>query len=287
MTEVQLDELVLCKPYFDRNGLIVAEDDSGQQLGFTHAAFGPSADQSDLDYTRGTTCLVMVKPGDQQIEIAARLLEAGESYLREGGATLLYGGGLDQTAPYYHGLYGGSSPPGILLSDALQTRLFRQAGYESADQRVIVERRLVGFRPPIDRDIMQIRRKYKLDRSPEPLPAAWWSACTWGQLDIVRFELVAGRTPAGWLAFWDVEPLASSWGVHAMGLLNYSLDGTGNDTAIMTYLLGESMREMQSHGVTIVEAQVREDDGQLRDACLRLGFTEVDKGIRYRKQVTD
>ena len=49
MTAVMFDELVLCKPYFDRLGLIVAEL-GGKAVGFAHAAFGCSEDGTSLNH---------------------------------------------------------------------------------------------------------------------------------------------------------------------------------------------------------------------------------------------
>ena len=44
MTAALLEELVLSKPYFDPQGLIVATD-GNHPVGFAHAAFGPTEDK--------------------------------------------------------------------------------------------------------------------------------------------------------------------------------------------------------------------------------------------------
>ena len=41
MTSALLEACVFSKPYFDREGLIIAVDD-GRTVGFAHAAFGPA-----------------------------------------------------------------------------------------------------------------------------------------------------------------------------------------------------------------------------------------------------
>lgn len=43
LSPMLLDRYVLSKPYFDREGLIVAEDDD-RPIGFAHAGFGPEID---------------------------------------------------------------------------------------------------------------------------------------------------------------------------------------------------------------------------------------------------
>ena len=47
LTAAMLEELVLNKPYFDREGLWLAVEDDKPQ-GFVHAGFGPSEDESTL-----------------------------------------------------------------------------------------------------------------------------------------------------------------------------------------------------------------------------------------------
>jgi hypothetical protein len=281
MTELMWDELVLSKPYFDRQGLIVAEE-SGEPVGFAHAGFGPNMDGSGIDFNSGITCLVMVTPGERQHEVARELLAASEAYLRQAGALVFYGGGAGRRAPYYHGLYGGSTPPGILCSDP-QMALFRQAGYEEAQTRRLFERRLAGFRPAVDREVLRLRRTFKLVRQPEPVPTVWWDACTWGQLEVVRFELTQGHQSLARLALWGIEPLASSWGCHAMGLLDWQLDETQHRQPLLRFLLGETLRDVQAQGVTLVEIQVPQGEEELGCACESLGFQQVDQGVQFRK----
>jgi GNAT superfamily N-acetyltransferase len=282
MTEVILDEMVLCKPYFDRHGLLLAELD-GQPVGFAQATCGPIDDAAATPLRAGTISMIMVKPIPSNAAVGTALLEGCEAYLRGAGATVVYGGEIGRTAPFYLGLYGGSVPPGILVSDAFQTRLYQQHGYQAHNRRRILERRLVGFRPVVDREMMQFRRRYKVERGVAATPQDWFSACTWGQLDVVCYDLKAGEQVLGRLAFWDIEPLASTWGVHAMGLLTWEADAAADRYVLLTYLLGESLRSMQTQGITLVEVQADEQDSALIEAGQRLGFAHVDEGIRYRR----
>ena len=43
-----VEAAVFSKPYFDRQGVIVAVDE-GRVVGFAHAGFGPTADRSAID----------------------------------------------------------------------------------------------------------------------------------------------------------------------------------------------------------------------------------------------
>jgi GNAT superfamily N-acetyltransferase len=290
MTTGLLDQLVLSKPYFEREGLIVAED-QGQPVGFAHAGFAPNDDGSDLDREIGILCLIMVAPHAEQQEIASQLLAHSERYLTERGARAIYGGSYDDRGPFYLGLYGGTGAPGVLASDQMQLDTYRAAGYETLQRTRILQRELAGFRPLIDRRIIQLKRELQLEASADLLPATWWDACTLGQIDRTQFMLTPrnGGRPIGIAHFWDVEPMASSWGVHAMGLLEINIDDVGREeheaAQLTTFLFGESIRQLQSCGVTLVEVLVHDTDDLLGETCQRLGFQEVNQGIRFCKPV--
>jgi GNAT superfamily N-acetyltransferase len=285
-----LDQLVLAKPYFDRQGLIMAIED-GQPVGFVHAGFGPNANRSGLDFEVGATYLLMVDPDSQRSEIASELLARSEEYLRRSGARQLYGGAVDRLGPFYLGLYGGSISPGVLLSDQAQMEAFRAAGYVEDHRALILHRDLAGFRPPVDHQTLQWRRQFSLVACTDLQPADWWDACVFSQIDRLCLTL-SPRTRGpdlGEACFWDMEPMASTWGVHAMGLLRqriHSHPQDGPDHLTLTiHLLAEAIRNLQSCGVKLVEVQVDCADELLSAACQKLGFREVNQGIRFRKPV--
>jgi hypothetical protein len=288
MTTGLLDQLVLSKPYFEREGLIVAEDQE-RLVGFAHAGFAPHDSGSDLDRATGIICLIMVAPHAEQQEIAAQLLADSERYLKERGSRAIYGGSYDDRGPFYLGLYGGSGAPGVLASDRMQQTTYVAAGYEAVQRTRILQRELAGFRPLVDRRIIQLKRELQLEASADLLPATWWDACTLGQIDRTQFVLAPrrGGRPLGTAHFWDVEPMASSWGVHAMGLLEITIEDAGHEdheaAQLTSFLLGESIRQLQSCGVTLVEVLVHDTDEILGEVCHRLGFQEVNQGIRFRK----
>jgi hypothetical protein len=289
MTAWLLDQLVLAKPYFDRRGLLLAWDDDSP-VGFAHAGFGPHADGEGIDRRHGLVCLVMVAPHPQRAQIAAGLLSRCEEYLGECGAETVYGGCLQELSPFYLGLYGGSRSPGVLDSDAVQLELFREAGYQTDREFVISQLQLTGFRPPVDRALVQLKRQCRLEPALDVPPASWWEACTFGQIDRMRLVLapVHGGPEWGVAEFWDMEPLASSWAVHAMGLLRMTVQNAGeasDQNALATCLLQESIRHLHSYGVTLIEVQTESTDRLLIDACQRLGFLEVGRGLRFVKPV--
>src|SRR5437763_1557139 len=86
-----LERCVFSKPYFDPAGLIVAED-GGEPVGFTHAGFGPTDDESDIDPTRGVLCLMAVRSSHRRRGVGADLLRAAEEYLGGKGTRTIVAG---------------------------------------------------------------------------------------------------------------------------------------------------------------------------------------------------
>jgi GNAT superfamily N-acetyltransferase len=284
MTPAVLDQLVLAKPYFEREGLIIAEQD-GKPIGFVHAGFEAAADGDGLNYDRGAICLLMVAPGEHQLTIGQSLLVESERFLIDRGARTLFGGGADSMAAFYLGLYGGCRLCGVMQTDTTQGRIFRAAGFVERERTLVLHRDLAGYRPVVNREIMQLRRQCQLQRGGDVLAANWWEASSVGQIDQVRFELAtrSGDEQLGQVSFWDIEPLASSWGVHAMGMLDFKVCDDARRATLATFLLGEAIRELQSFGVTLVEVQADEADTEFLAVCQNLGFQQVDMGIQLER----
>ncbi|MHB9081050.1 MAG: hypothetical protein ACYC3X_26555 [Pirellulaceae bacterium] len=288
MTPAVLEDTVLSKPFFDREGLIVATDNQ-RPVGFVHAGFGPNAVGSALDPSIGATCMLMVSHHDQRADIVNELLRHSEAYLRERGARSLCGGGTTDLAPFYAGLYGGCSVPGILESDLEMISLFRGAAYVERSRCLILQRSLVGFRPVVDRQQIQYRRLYEVEPLEDPLPRTWWEACTEGQTD--RFAFVArprnGGEACATVVLWNMEPLASSWGVHARGLTHLDVAPNPEREGLAIFLIGEALRLAALDGVTLIEAQIPAVDESMRLILVgKLGFQLVEQALELRKELS-
>ena len=150
MSASLLEDFVFWKPYFDREGLIVATEDE-RVVGFAHAGFGPCEDRSSLSTELGVTSMLMTHTQADRATISVELLGRSEQYLISRGARVLYGGGIRPLDPFYLGLYGGSELPGILASDEQKLRLFLDCGYREVDRVIVMQRELNRFRMPVDR----------------------------------------------------------------------------------------------------------------------------------------
>lgn len=277
-----LEQHLFSKPYFDPTGFIVAAENE-RIIGFVHAGFSPGKHAGELDRESGFICMLMVEARADRDVIGRELLERGEVYLREKGAKELIAGPIGLRSPFYLGLYGGSNLPGVLLGDSMADTL-RAAGYQEVQEQIVLGRELADFRPPVDRQFMQLRRQMKLVPAAELEPAGWEECCIRSWIQCSRLGVVAGSDPEplATFDFWDMEPLSSEWGCRSVGLIRTQLkDASRGD--ILACFLGESMRQFLEHGISFIEIQPPPDEPLVADAARRLGFQQVDRGLQFRK----
>jgi ribosomal protein S18 acetylase RimI-like enzyme len=274
-----LEELVFSKPYFDPAGLILAVD-GPQPLGFVHAGFGPNPERQDLDVTTGVISALRVVDCPSSEEVARSLLDQALAYLRERGARSVFAGSAFPFAPYYLGLYGGSRIPGVLDEDASARRGLLSAGFEQQEEILIFQRHLAGYRTLVDRQQMAVRRQYQVTSDSDPDSTNWWDACTLGSTLRTRFVLNDRKSNAEVAAvtFWDMQPLASCWGVTAMGLYDLQVNAEARRCGLGTFLVCESLRALSQLGISLVEAQVRQSDAIACNMFQKLGFAQVGSG---------
>jgi GNAT superfamily N-acetyltransferase len=283
MSPAVLERFVFSKPTFDRNGLIVAVE-GDKVLGFAHAGFGPSEDQSTLCFEHGVTCLVMLRP-DAEASIAGELLARSEAFLHDRGAKTLYGGGSYPLSPFYYGLYGGSEFSGVLQSDLRMQAIFQEHGYHEAKRSMVLHRDLAGFRPAVDRAQLQIRRHTTVEMFVDPPTTTWWEACIFEPFDRTRCILVErdGGPPRAAVNFWSMETMVGAWGVHAVGVADLEVGAGRRRQGLATYLMGEALRHLHTQGVALAEVHVAQENTAAQALFRNLGFDQVDASVLYRK----
>ena len=284
VTPQVLEQHVLAKPWFDRNGLIVACD-GARPVGFAHAGFGADCEQRQLDCSQGTTCLLLIAPHEQRPQIAQELLAASEDYLRRRGAKQLYAGSQFPLNPFYLGLYGSSDTASVLASNKGFVELLLASGYQPKHRRVMAGRTLAGFRPPVDREQLQVRRRFKLAGPTDVLPDNWWDASVWALHELSRFDLVLpdGGEPIVSATLWDIDPLAASWGVRTVGLIHLDDTPEAREAGLSTFLLSEVLRQYQASGYAHFEAQAASEDESLLELFDKLGLIRYDQGALWLK----
>jgi GNAT superfamily N-acetyltransferase len=282
ITPPLLEKHIFAKPWFDREGLIIACD-GARPIGFAHAGFGASDDLRDVDTNQGTVCQVMVAPHARRGTIMVELLAAAEDYLRRRGAVQIYAGCQFPFNPFYVGFYGSSDVPGVLATDQEFQSLLRGAGYRAHSRRTMWRRTLAGFRSPVDRQWMQVRRRFAAAPARDELPRNWWEANVWAHHDRTRCDLTlaGGGEPVISATFWDIEPLARDWGVQTMGLVFLDDTPEAREEGLTAFLLGEVMRQFHAQGYAAIEAQTAATDTTLAEILTKLGLENYDEAALW------
>ncbi|MES1213454.1 MAG: GNAT family N-acetyltransferase [Singulisphaera sp.] len=280
-----IEQIVLAKPYFENDGLILAFDER-TAVGFVHAGFGATDNAEGLNHRFGVTSLLLVRPNYQQSTVGPDLLARSEQYLRSHGAGVLYAGGIRPLDPFYRGLYGGSEMPGVLTSDHFANGVYRAAGYRAIDHVAILERELAGYRPPVDRAQMQIRRTSVVEEIADAKPRNWWEACALEHFQVTAFELRERdqQQPSAVARFWMLETFAAGWGVQAAGLYDLEVRPERRRAGLATFLLGDAFRRLAAQGIGLIEVQTMAGNAPAQALYQKLGFREVDRGTAYRKE---
>lgn len=287
MSTGALEMCLFSKQYFDPQGFIVAVD-GRHVVGFAHAGFGPNEVGDGLDFSMGTTYMLMVREDLWETDLPDQLLAHSEVYLRERGAKVLYGGGIQPLNAFYLGLYGGSELPGLLLSDAHRRTLFARNQYRERGRVVVMQRDLVRFRPMVNREQRKVAREVNFETLYAPATKTWWNTSVYGSLERIRFLLRRRRQDKvlATVDFWDIEPMASGWGLRAAGMFDIWVDDDCRRQGYGTYLLSESFKELHKRGISLIEAQTMLTNAPALEFYKNLGFAPIDHGLVFRREAT-
>ena len=281
------ERLVFSKLYFPESKLFLAFEGT-TPLGFAHAAFGPNHTRDWISTRVGVICLLLVCPDCPSPEtIARQLVDQCDGFLAASGAITIQGGAAPPISPFYTGLYGGSMPPGILATDKLAQEALLAAGYRVAGHTSICRRSLEGFRPPIDRQMMRIRRSMQLKTLIDPPSRDWWEAMEVGEFDLTRFELVERRSPhpVASLTVRDMGPPSPELPGPAAGIVDLFVQDTYRRQGLATYLLGEAFKQLMQQGIGSVEAHIPAKDPACNALCRKLDLQVSAEAIRFSKDI--
>jgi len=283
-----LEQFVFGKVCFGETGIFMALDE-GRPVGFAHAAFGPSEDRNWISTDTGVICMLMVRPDTAEADVAGGLLEQCEAFLTGHGVKTIHGGAVREVSPFYLGLYGGAELPGVLDSDTVAQRLYGDNGYEIIDRTLIYRRNLSSFRPPVDRRQVQFRRQMIMEVIPDPLPADWWEACTAGDFELTRFELVprgSGAAVAS-VTVRDMGTTSTSRRGRVAGLMHVQVNKAHRREGLATHLLYEVFRQLSQQGVIQVEGHASEKNTLAMSLYEKLGLVQSEQAAVFLKRLTD
>ena len=272
------------QPYFDAEGLILACE-GPRAVGFVHAGFGASADQSRLDHTRGVICAVLVHPQFRRQGIGRALVGRAEEYLRKRGTTEIFAGPAEPRDPFFFGLYGGSQPAGFLQSDPDAEPFLRSVGFEPVEQHAVFQRDLGQTSDPVSMRLMNVRRSTQLAIAHQRQDVTWWWITRFGRLDSVRFQLVPkGQTePIAGVTVLGLDLYLPKWQQRTIGLAELTVAEPHRRQGYGQALVLEVCRRMREELVTRVEAHAPETNAGMLHLLESSAFTRVDTGVVYRQ----
>jgi ribosomal protein S18 acetylase RimI-like enzyme len=278
-----LEYFTLAKPYFDPQGLIVAEAE-GRVVGFAHAGFGPSADEKGLDQGVGILCVLAVRPEFRRQGIGSELLRRAEDYLRSRGARELLAGPLTPRNPFTFGLYGGSDSPGILDSDTLARPFLERRGYSAEQDCLVFQRGLGHVAFPPDPRFAAHRMNYEILAQPCTHPT-WWRECVLGPVDLIEYRLQERTTArlAARLTLWVMETFSQQWNENAVGIVALEVPPELRRQGLGKFLLAQILRHLQEQFFTLVETHAAADNPAAIGLLRGLEFRQVDAGHTYRR----
>ncbi|MGL4512480.1 MAG: GNAT family N-acetyltransferase [Lacipirellulaceae bacterium] len=287
VSAAMLELCVFSKQFFEPDDLLIATLD-GEPVGFAHAGFGPNEAGDAIDTSLGSTQMLMLRGDLDEPGLADELIAHSERRQRARGATVHYAGGVRPLDAFYLGLYGGSELPGILDSDPRQAEHFLRNRYEESARTVVLQRELARYRFGGPRETRSLRRDTFVEQTYLPAARDWWEACVTGGHDRIRFTLHE-RSGGGEIArvvFWDIEPLASAWGIPTVGMIELWVDPAHRRQKVATHLLNEALKLVQRRGASVVEAQTMAENAAALSLYESLGFVTVDRGRVLRRAPT-
>lgn len=276
------EHFVLAKPYFDREGLLLAVD-NGRAIGFVHAGFGPS-DSHSVDRNVGVICAFNILPDHDSVELRGKMLSEVEQYLYSRGVTQIFGGAVSPMNSFYHGLSSIGEAAGVLDEDQSTQELFRSAGYVERHRNVVLRRDLTAFRPGFDRKQRALQREIDVCVDLETDLSDWWELCRYGPLPRCGFDAVEreSRTKVARVYWWDQAFTGASL-QSSVSFNNVEVSETLRRSGIGTLLMNEAMKQLKSSGAFYATAQVPETDEVALAFFSSLGFTEETRGTTFCK----
>ena len=291
LTAADLELHVFSKPYFERDGFIVAEHTNSKGeaeiLGFVHASFDVQPDLSDLNRSIGVISQLRMAKCENSHAIEDQLLAMAQSYLVANGAREIWFGSRFPQAPFYLGLYGGSRVPGVMEEDVAVVEALKRNGFDEQTKIAVMQRELGQIKSVTGRKQLMARRNYLINAIADPIEKSWWECCTLGMAERDRFTI--GRKKdnhvAGTVSYWDLQPLGSYIHSNCRGLYDLNVNEEDRRSGLASFLVCESMKRLASQGVTLVEAQTEVANESSIRLFEKLEFTTVTHGVQFRKQL--
>jgi hypothetical protein len=185
--------------------------------------------------------------------------------------------GLAGLNPIGHGI-------GVPMHDHRLVAALQRHGYH---QRVRIIRMIAavsGYRPPVNRETMQLRRTGQVEFSQDYRQDAR-SAAAVSHLDIETHRLLdAAEKELAQLQVWFSDPEAEVMNPAQAILDLSSLQNSGQVSVAESYLIGTIIQSLVVRGIAMIETAVDEHAGSLVEQLKGLHFQPQETGIQWQKE---
>jgi ribosomal protein S18 acetylase RimI-like enzyme len=286
------EQFIFGRLYFDYDGLLIAFDGL-RPIGFVHTGFGPNETFDAIEYDLGAICQLRVRSDLENdnlttAEVAEQLLERAEAYLRGRGAKVIYGGAIRPLDGFYLGLYGGSELPGVVHDDLVVFELFsNHKNYRPSSDTVVFRGDLRVLQIPMTRQLIQTRRRMRVDTIVDPVERNWWDVSVRGDLRMSRYELrtkAGDGDPIGYAMIREMDLADAISTVRRVGLTELWIDPEHRRQGLVTFLLSEVFHQLIRAGIAQVDVQTMAENSAGVGLYEKLGFDEIDRGTVFRRQ---
>ncbi len=279
VSAIIFEQAVMSRLFFEPEGFLVATDRQGSPSGFAHWLANPH------DPDSGNIVALCLLPEIDPGPVGAALLTACEAAMREAGKTTAWGGATQSDWTGYAGLPPLGPGEGILDADRRAVALFQQAGYAPQRRLTRYQIELAGYRPPVDRALMSLRRSTAVETGMH-LPAQWRRAAAFSHVDIERFTAKGrnGETVA-WAELLIGDPEAKIFPLGTAILDRWESEASFDPQAAVRFIIANSLKDLAARRIERVEA-IADDRHPDRNHLLRsLRFEPRDAGTLFSKRL--
>ena len=285
LTPMHLEIFVLAKQYFDAQNLLLVENESRVE-GFIQLA-QTSIDGLEDQATKISASSICIRPSEDEEQVAAKLIEAACERAQALGASSCDFKPPLPHASFFVGLGIGDSMVGLTTLEGRTEQWLRAAGFEPITPVSQWELDLGNFQPPVDRQLIQIRRSAQVSRQIDEPNLAWWQACLLGHTEPTAFHLLH-RTEGRLLAdvlFWTLATELVTTPESVAWLWPPQLPEQDEEKAQLLFLLCEAIRELQSERVDTVRCVSAAQDDELIELLRKVGFRSSLSGFQLSKSL--
>ncbi|WP_372717990.1 hypothetical protein [Novipirellula sp.] len=288
-----IEQAILARTFFDPANLLVALSD-GQVRAWCHVAVDrypeEAGQKGDLDTGfehehMGRMLAICFSPNGG-LEVCEPLLAAAEARVKELGCHSLRVGLVRDGYDGYVGLPPIGHGIGVPEADTRTTSLLTQAGYTASDpiSRLVVS--TSPYRPPVNREALQLRRTTRGVREPR-MPVIPRLASAFSHFDIECHKIVDHRTGEmlAQVELWcsDVEAQVMNC---AHAILDLSpLENPDRLSGAESFLIGSLIQTLSDRRIYAVETAVNSDRSELIRQLETLQFENTEKGHQWQKKL--